>query len=147
MTPPPAGPRGLSGAAAAQTGWIVAGTIVSGFAYLAAILLSGRVVGTWDIAAAAIGCATTGATALIVCRQMLRAGNGALVKLAARRAPAETRRGLPAVVARDPHQQPPSADPPDYTGHDVSTDAARRAAQTRVDRARPARHILQDDGR
>lgn len=91
--------RTLDRDALRQTGAILAGTIISGFAYLFALLLSGRPVTTWDVAAAAVAAAVTGWTGLHCTWRMARAANAALADTRRRTGSPTATRQLPAAVS------------------------------------------------
>lgn len=131
--------RSLAIAAAAQAPIMLGATILTGFAGLAALLVSGRTVRTLDICAAAVGAVITAVALLWVVDRMARAGDDAVDRAVTRRDPPTSTRAFPAVQAR--HTEPPSADPPDYAGDRAAAQDELRAAQARVDRAHPARHV------
>lgn len=127
MTGQPRRTRSLALAAARQAPIVLAAVIAVGFGYLAALLVSGRTVATFDIAAAGAAALATGTAMLSVIARMATAGDRAVTDALQRRATTGTHR-LPAV------------DRPDHIPAD---EVARRDAQHRVDRAQPARHTQQ----
>lgn len=131
MTDKPRRTRSLALAATQQAPIVLAAVLAVGFGYLGALLVSGRTVATFDIAAALTAALATGAGMLWTVARMARAGDAAVADALQRRAATGTQRL--AAVER-PDQVP-------------ADELARRDVQARVDRARPARHTAQPDRR
>lgn len=122
-------------AAVRQTPLIVVGTILAGFGYLAALIVAGRPVTVWDLAAGVASALLTGAVGVWTTWSMARAAQAALDRRPAQPRPTQsTATGLPVVVpaAR-------LAEEAGFPSYEDDPEAAVRAMQERVNRARPAR--------
>lgn len=135
MTPPVRASR-LITAMTRQAPVILAGVVAVGAGYLAAAAAAGRPITVWDVIASAAAAAVTGLVGVRVAASMARAAQTAVEQTRRAQTPAPdsaaTRTGLPVITPA--HELAEQAEFPSY---DADPEAAIRAMQDRVDRARP----------